>query len=152
MILFIDSLSIQINFSILILLTRGDYMKKNSKINRIRGWALALVFIGMIIMYIGVFFRQYPIVFSIFLIIGFFPIILSFIVYFWIGMLSTKTIQVKCPHCEHYTKMLGRADICSNCNEAITIDPELDGKEFNEDYNNRRKREKLLQEDENKIN
>jgi len=43
--------------------------------------------------------------------------------------------------------MLGRADICANCNQPLTLDPALEGKEFNEDYNNARK-SKALEEKE----
>ncbi len=120
--------------------------KPTSKINRIRSFALGLIFLGMIVMYIGVFFFYYfksQIVFSIFLVLGMLALGLSFIVYFWIGMLSSRTIQVQCPNCDHYTKMLGRADICANCNQPLTLDKNLEGKAFNQDYNNKRKSKKL---------
>ena len=58
-------------------------------------------------------------------------------------MLSSRTIQVKCPNCDQYTKMLGRADICANCNQPLTLDKNLEGKTFNQDYNNKRKSKKL---------
>lgn len=124
--------------------------KPTSKINRIRSWALGLIFIAMILMYLGVvlfYFTKSQILFGIFLIIGTLAFLLSFVVYFWIGMLSTRAVQVLCPNCNHYTKMLGRADICTNCNEPLTLDPSLAGKEFNEDYNNKRK-SKVLEEKE----
>lgn len=127
--------------------------KPTSKINRIRSWALGLIFIAMIVMYIGsaiFFFTKSQLVFSIFLLLGTLLFLFSFVVYFWIGMLSTKTIQVRCPNCEQYTKMLGRADICANCNQPLTLDPSLEGKAFNEDYNNARKRRAL--EETNKAN
>jgi hypothetical protein len=34
--------------------------------------------------------------------------------------------------------MLGRVDLCMFCGEALTLDPELEGKEFDESYNKRR--------------
>ncbi len=124
--------------------------KPTSKINRIRSFALSLIFLGMIIMYVGVFFFYYfksQIVFSIFLVLGMLALGFSFVVYFWIGMLSSRTIQIKCPNCDQYTKMLGRADICANCNQPLTLDKNLEGKAFNQDYNNKRKA-KLLEEQE----
>lgn len=109
--------------------------KYSSKINKIRTFALSLIFIGFFVMYGGIFFRNHPIVMTIFMLVGLLFIIASTIVYFWIGMLSTKTIQVICPGCGKQTKILGRVDICMHCNEPLTLDPSLDGKEFNEDYN-----------------
>jgi hypothetical protein len=109
--------------------------KFSSKINKIRTFALSLIFIGFIVMYGGIFFRNHPIVMTIFMLLGLLFIIASTIVYFWIGMLSTKTVQVICPGCGKTTKVLGRVDICMYCNEPLTLDPSLDGKEFNESYN-----------------
>ncbi|MBY0098006.1 YgzB family protein [Mesobacillus maritimus] len=109
--------------------------KYSSKINKIRTFALSLIFIGFIVMYGGIFFRNHPIVMTIFMLLGLLFIIASTIVYFWIGMLSTKTVQVVCPGCGKTTKVLGRVDICMYCNEPLTLDPSLAGKEFNEGYN-----------------
>ncbi|WP_100406420.1 YgzB family protein [Bacillus solitudinis] len=110
-------------------------IKYSNKINKIRTFALSLVFIGILIMYIGIFFRTSPLLMSIAMIIGLLCIIGSTVVYFWIGMLSTKTIQVICPNCGKATKMLGRVDACMSCSEPLTLDKSLEGKEFNEDYN-----------------
>jgi Zn-dependent protease with chaperone function len=112
--------------------------KKSSKINNIRSFALSLLFIGFIIMYGGVFFREHKIVMTLFMLVGFLAIIGSTVVYFWIGMLSTKTIQVVCPTCNKTTKMLGKVDICMYCNEPLTLDASLEGKEFDEKYNSKR--------------
>lgn len=112
--------------------------KYSSKINKIRSFALSLIFIGFIIMYGGVFFHKSPIIMTIFMLFGFIFIIASTIVYFWIGMLSTKTIQVKCPGCGKHTKLLGRVDICMYCGEPLTLDPNLEGKEFDENYNKKK--------------
>jgi hypothetical protein len=60
---------------------------------------LSLVFIGFFIMYIGIFFRTSPIVMTIFMMLGLLSIVGSTVVYFWIGMLSTKAVQVTCPSC-----------------------------------------------------
>lgn len=112
--------------------------KYSSKINKIRTFALSLIFIGFLIMYGGIYFHHYPILMPVLMIIGFLFIIASTVVYFWIGMLSTKTIQVICPNCGKQTKMLGRVDICMHCREPLTLDQNLEGKEFNEVYNKKR--------------
>ncbi|WP_338451252.1 YgzB family protein [Niallia oryzisoli] len=109
--------------------------KYSSKINKIRTFALSLIFIGFVVMYFGIFFRNSPILMTIFMLLGLLFIIASTVVYFWIGMLSTKTIQVVCPNCGKHTKMLGRVDMCMYCNEPLTLDPTLEGKEFNEKLN-----------------
>ncbi|NKE08175.1 MULTISPECIES: YgzB family protein [Mesobacillus] len=114
--------------------------KYSNKINKIRTFALSLIFIGFIVMYGGIFFRSSPLVMTIFMILGLLFIIASTVVYFWIGMLSTKTVQVVCPNCGKQTKMLGRVDICMYCNEPLTLDPSLEGKEFNEEYNRKQKK------------
>lgn len=113
-------------------------LKYSSKINKIRSFALILIFAGFIIMYIGIFFRQHPIIMTLFMLLGFLSIIASTVVYFWIGMLSTKTVQVQCPNCGKITKILGRVDLCMFCNEPLTLDPDLEGKEFDEKYNRKR--------------
>ncbi|MBO9130947.1 YgzB family protein [Bacillus sp. 165] len=110
-------------------------IKYSSKINKIRTFALSLVFIGFIIMYIGIFFRTSPIIMTSFMVLGFLSIIGSTVVYFWIGMLSTKTVQVVCPSCSKPTKMLGRVDVCMYCKEPLTLDKNLEGQDFNEKYN-----------------
>jgi xanthosine utilization system XapX-like protein len=115
-------------------------MAKNysSKINKIRTFALSLVFIGFIIMYVGIYFKEHPWGMTIFMLLGFLAIIGSTVVYFWIGMLSTKAVQVTCPNCGKVTKVLGRVDMCMYCNEPLTLDPELEGEDFNEDYNKKK--------------
>lgn len=109
--------------------------KYSSKINKIRTFALSLVFISFLVMYLGIFFKSHPIVMTIFMLLGLLSIIASTGVYFWIGMLSTKTVQVLCPSCNKHTKILGRVDICMHCNETLTLDKNLEGKVFNEKYN-----------------
>ncbi|MCM3723311.1 MULTISPECIES: YgzB family protein [Solibacillus] len=111
-------------------------MKKyNSKINKIRSFALSLIFIGFVIMYGAIFFKNNQILVLIFMTIGLLCIIGSTAVYGWIGLLSTKAVQVVCPECGKWTKILGRVDICMYCNEPLTLDPALEGKEFNQEYN-----------------
>jgi hypothetical protein len=115
--------------------------KYSSKINKIRTFALSLVFIGFFVMYIGVFFRTNVWLISIFMILGLLCIIASTVVYFWIGMLSTKTVLVTCPNCEKPTKILGRVDMCMYCNEPLTLDRGLEGKDFDESYNRKGRKE-----------
>lgn len=114
--------------------------KYSNKINKIRTFALSLVFIGFIIMYVGIFFQKNPIVMTLFMLLGLLAIIGSTVVYFWIGMLSTKALQVECPNCGKPTKILGRVDMCMHCREPLTVDPELEGKEFDESYNRKKKK------------
>lgn len=106
-----------------------------NKINRIRSFALSLIFIGVVIMYIGIFFRSNEIVMLIFMFLGVLAIIASTVVYAWIGTLSTRAVKIKCPNCGKHTKMLGRVDMCGHCREPLTLDPELEGKEFDVAYN-----------------
>ena len=115
-------------------------MAKNykSKINRIRTFALSLIFIGFFIMYIGLYFRTHPLIITFFMILGFLGIMASAVVYFWIGMLSTRAVVVVCPSCGKQTKMLGRVDMCMYCREPLTLDPSLEGKEFSEEYNRKK--------------
>lgn len=109
--------------------------KYSSKINKIRSFALSLIFVGFIVMYIGIFFRTSPLWMTFFMLLGMIFILASTGVYFWIGMLSTKTVQVVCPSCGKHTKVLGRVDMCMYCKEPLTLDKQLEGKEFDEKYN-----------------
>ncbi|AOZ87910.1 hypothetical protein BK049_03875 [Bacillus xiamenensis] len=112
--------------------------KYSSKINKIRTFALSLVFVGFLIMYIGVFFKESIWLSTFFMLLGVLSIGLSTAVYFWIGMLSTKAVRVVCPGCEKETKVLGRVDMCMHCREPLTLDRALEGKEFDESYNRKK--------------
>ncbi len=114
-------------------------IKYTSKINKIRTFALSLVFIGIIIMYAGLYFKASFTVMTIFMLIGFLATLSSAAVYIWIGMLSTKAVQVECPNCNKVTKVLGRVDACMSCKQPLTLDPNLDGVEFDEKYNHKNK-------------
>lgn len=106
-----------------------------NKINRIRSFALSLIFIGVVIMYAGIFFRKYEIIMLIFMALGVLCIVASTITYAWIGAISTLAAQVVCPECGGLTKIVGRVDMCGHCREPLTMDPLLEGKEFDESYN-----------------
>ena len=110
----------------------------SSKINKIRSFALILIFVGFGFMYGGLLARKIEWLMFLLFIIGVLSIILSTVVYFWIGMLSTKAIPIICPNCEKPTKMLGRVDACMHCKQPLTLDKDLEGKEFDEKYNTRR--------------
>lgn len=112
--------------------------KYNSKINKIRSFALALIFIGFVIMYGAIFFKDNAILVILFMSIGVLCIIGSTVVYAWIGLLSTRAVQVVCPNCGRHTKVLGRVDICMYCNEPLTLDSSLEGKEFDQSYNSKK--------------
>lgn len=111
----------------------------SSKINKIRTFALSLVFLGFAIMYLGIVFKSHPLLMTIFMVLGILSIGASMVVYFWIGMLSTKMVQVICPSCCKPTKVLGRVDICMHCNEALTVDKQLAGKDFDKKYNQKKR-------------
>lgn len=84
-----------------------------------------------------------------FFILGLLFVLLSCIVYFWIGMLSTKALPITCPTCEKPTKMLGRVDACMHCKQPLTLDENLEGMEFDEKYNSRKYKRQLKKEAKN---
>lgn len=110
----------------------------SNKINKIRGFALILIFVGIFVMYGAILARKIPWLMFGFFILGMLFILLSVVVYFWIGTLSTRAIPIICPNCGQPTKMLGRVDACMHCSEPLTLDKELEGKEFDEKYNTRK--------------
>lgn len=111
--------------------------KRGNKINRARNLALLLVFAGIGVMYLGLLAKNITWLMIIFMLLGFVMVLSSSALYFIIGMASTKAIVVTCPNCEKQTKMLGRVDLCMHCDEPLTIDQSLEGKEFDEKYNKR---------------
>jgi len=118
----------------------------SSKINKIRTFALSLIFIGFAVMYGGILAKKIPWLMFTFMIIGVLFVIFSCVVYLWIGLLSTRAVQIICPSCEKPTKMLGRVDACMHCKQPLTLDKELEGKEFDEKYNSAKYRRKLKKE------
>lgn len=110
----------------------------SSKINKIRTFALILVFAGILVMYGGILLKRFEWLMLTLFVIGVLLIVLSCAVYVWIGTLSLRAVPVVCPNCEKPTKMLGRVDACMHCKEPLTLDKNLEGKEFDERYNNRK--------------
>ncbi|MEW9677005.1 YgzB family protein [Lentibacillus sp. L22] len=121
----------------------------SSKINKIRTFALSLIFFGIALMYVGILTKKIPWLMAIFFILGMLAVIFSCVVYFWIGMLSTRAVPIICPSCGKPTKMLGRVDACMHCKQPLTLDKELEGKEFDERYNKRRFREEMKAKEKN---
>ncbi|MBR7795279.1 hypothetical protein GT022_04350 [Agaribacter marinus] len=115
----------------------------SSKINKIRSFALILVFVGILLMYGGILTKRIEWLMVTFFILGVIMVILSCVVYLWIGTLSLKAVPIVCPNCEKPTKMLGRVDACMHCKQPLTLDKDLEGKEFDEKYNTRRYRKEI---------
>ncbi|HLQ84027.1 MAG TPA: YgzB family protein [Pseudogracilibacillus sp.] len=113
-------------------------IRYSSKINKIRTFALSLIFIGFIIMYVGLIFKSTEWLMITLFILGVLAILLSTAIYLWIGLLSTKAVPIICPTCEKPTKMLGRVDACMHCKQPLTLDENLEGIEFDEKYNKRK--------------
>ncbi|RKQ31415.1 YgzB family protein [Oceanobacillus halophilus] len=114
----------------------------SSKINKIRSFALILIFAGILIMYGGILFKDTEWLMLIFFALGVLSIGFSLVVYVWIGTLSLRAVPVECPNCGKPTKMLGRVDACMHCKQPLTLDKNLEGKEFDEKYNSRRRKSK----------
>ncbi|SHG53625.1 YgzB family protein [Ornithinibacillus halophilus] len=112
----------------------------SNKINKIRSFALILVFVGIGFMYIGLLTKKIEWLMAIFFVLGVLFVIFSTVVYFWIGLFSVRAVSIICPSCEKPTKMLGRVDACMHCDQPLTLDKNLEGKEFDEKYNKRKYR------------
>ncbi|WP_186576699.1 YgzB family protein [Aquibacillus kalidii] len=110
----------------------------SNKINKIRTFALSLIFIGFGVMYVGILVKQIGWLMATLFLLGLLCIVFSTVVYFWIGLLSTRAVQIICPSCEKPTKMLGRVDACMHCRQPLTMDRSLEGKEFDEKYNSKK--------------
>lgn len=118
----------------------------SSKINKIRSFALILIFAGILLMYGGILTKKIGWLMVTFFILGVILVMLSCVVYLWIGMLSTRAVPIICPNCEKPTKMLGRVDACMHCKQTLTMDKNLEGKEFDEKYNTRRYKKEAAKE------
>ena len=109
----------------------------SSKINKIRTFALILVFAGILLMYAGILTKNIEWLMVIFFILGLLMVVFSCVVYVWIGTLSLKAVPVVCPSCDKPTKMLGHVDACMHCKQPLTMDKNLEGEAFDEKYNKR---------------
>lgn len=95
-------------------------MLLSGKINKIRTFALLLIFVGVGIMYLGFI---WPSLMAFFFILGFIATLISVGIYFWIGILSTHSVKVICPECSKETKVLGKRDQCMYCKAILSVDP-----------------------------
>ncbi|TCP53810.1 zinc ribbon protein [Tumebacillus sp. BK434] len=94
------------------------------KLNRLRNWALGLIFLAFIVMYIGVF---VPVLMPYLLIIGIIMILISVFIYFRVGAMSMQIPTLECPHCHKKTKVLGVEDGCMYCQGLIQVEMAEDG-------------------------
>lgn len=92
----------------------------SSKINKIRTFALLLIFVGVGIMYLGF---LWPNLMVLFFILGLIATFTSVGIYFWIGIISTHSVKVICPECSKETKVLGKRDLCMYCKAILSVDP-----------------------------
>lgn len=122
----------------------------SSKINKIRSFALILVFAGILVMYGGILSKKIGWLMLTLFILGVILVMLSCVVYLWIGTLSMRAVPIICPNCEKPTKMLGRVDACMHCKQPLTLDKDLEGKEFDEKYNTRRYQREAAKENKTK--
>lgn len=90
------------------------------KLNKFRTFALLLIFIGILIMYIGLLWRP---ALLFFLLLGSLCILASFAVYIMAGALSNRSPVVVCPRCGKHTKVVGMTDECMYCKTTLTFDP-----------------------------
>jgi hypothetical protein len=95
-------------------------MLLSGKLNKIRTFALLLIFLGVGVMYIGF---VWPSLMALFFIIGMLFVFASVGIYFWVGMLSTQSLKVNCPVCGKETKVLGKKDECMHCKAILSVDP-----------------------------
>lgn len=91
-----------------------------SKLNKLRTLALALVFLGVIVMYLGFLWTKAMVFFFV---LGMIVMFSSFGIYFWAGILSSQAVKVECPECGKITKMLGKTDECMFCRTKLSLDP-----------------------------
>lgn len=114
----------------------------SSKINKIRSFALILIFVGFLFMYGGILLKKIEWLMLILFALGVLAIMFSLVVYVWIGTLSLRSVPVVCPNCNKPTKMLGRVDACMHCKQPLTLDKDLEGLDFDEKYNSKRYQKK----------
>ncbi|WP_051272107.1 DUF2614 family zinc ribbon-containing protein [Shimazuella kribbensis] len=95
-------------------------MLLSGKLNKIRTFALLLIFLGVGVMYIGFLIPSWM---ALFIAFGMVFVLGSVGIYFWVGILSTQSLRVTCPECGKHTKVLGRRDQCMHCKAILSVDP-----------------------------
>ena len=103
---------------------------KQAKINAFRLYGMVFTLIGLGIMVLGtggilLFGNPGKIVAAIFLVLGLISMMVSMVIYFWAGMLSTSARIIVCPECNRQTKILGTTDRCMFCTTILTLDPAI---------------------------
>lgn len=107
----------------------NKFFFKSAKINEFRLWGLVFTLVGMGVMILGTGGIIWwggstgKIIAVIFMIIGMISLLVSCMVYFWAGMMSTSATMLECPECKRPTKMLGKTDRCMYCKTILTLDP-----------------------------
>ncbi|MGA8943563.1 MAG: DUF2614 family zinc ribbon-containing protein [Thermoactinomyces sp.] len=92
----------------------------SGKLNKIRAFAMMLIFFGIGVMYIGFLVKK---LIALFFIIGLLLILASVGIYFWTGVVSAHSVLIQCPSCKKQTKMLGKKDECMHCKAILSLDP-----------------------------
>jgi hypothetical protein len=95
-------------------------MLLSGKLNKIRTFALLLIFLGFGVMDIGFLLPSWI---ALFFALGLIFELASVGIYFWVGILSTQALRVTCPECGKDTKVLGRRDQCMHCKAILSVDP-----------------------------
>ena len=96
------------------------------KLNRLRNIAIGLIFLGFLLMYIGVLVSVQWLL-PVMLVIGTIMILISVFIYLRVGAMSMKIPTVQCPHCEKYTKVMGVEDGCMRCNTPLRLEMDEEG-------------------------
>ncbi len=92
----------------------------SGKLNKIRAFAMILIFIGIGVMYIGLLIEK---LIALFFIIGLILILASVGIYFRVGIASAHSATIQCPSCKKQTKILGMKDECMHCKAILSLDP-----------------------------
>lgn len=100
----------------------------SGKLNKMRTIAMALIFLGIALMYVGLLWR--PGLYF-FLALGIVMFGLSTGLYILAGTLSNGAPKVVCPRCQRVTKVIGKTDECLYCGVTLTFDPAYAPKEEN---------------------
>ena len=94
------------------------------KLNRLRNFALFLMFVAFIIMYVSTLGKLSPatkFLIPIGLMIGILVALAAMFLYFRIGSISMRVPKVDCPHCGKTVKLLGESDNCPYCKKPLRM-------------------------------
>lgn len=105
------------------------------KLNRLRNFALGLMFVAFLVMYLSTFGAKSPathFLLPIGIVGGVFIAIIAMFIYFRIGAISMRAPKVDCPQCGRTTKILGATDRCAYCKQPLRISTDKSGTVFAE--------------------